>query len=96
MADRQGNWRRENLCYATELRKYVLILNSIPSSIQQDLIKRNALLYGFVIIIISSSSSSSSSSSTGSSGSSSTGSSGSSSISRRASALDCYVGDTNL
>jgi len=85
------------LCYATELRKYVLILNSIPSSIQQDLIKRNALLYGFVIIIIIiSSSSSSSSSSTGSSGSSSTGNSGSSSISRRASALDCYVGDTNL
>jgi hypothetical protein len=52
IADRQGNWRRENLCYATELRNCVLILDSIPSSIQQDLIVREEVLYGFVIIII--------------------------------------------
>ena len=54
MADRQGNWRRQNLCYASELPKCVLILDSIPSSIQQDLIMRNEVLYGFVVIIIGS------------------------------------------
>ena len=71
MADRQGNWRRENLFRASELRKCVSVLDSVPSSIQQDLIMRNEVLYGLIIIIIIIiiiiSSSSSSSSSSGSS-----------------------------
>jgi len=36
----------------------VSVLDSVPSSIQQDLIVRNEVLYGFIIIIIISSSSS--------------------------------------
>ena len=37
--------------YVSELRKRVLILVSIHSSTQQDLIMRNDVLYGFIIII---------------------------------------------
>jgi hypothetical protein len=51
VADRQGNWRRPNLRYASELRKCVLILDSAHSSIQQDLITKNKVLYGFELLL---------------------------------------------